>query len=149
MAGSRPDASDKGDDGSDKGLKKPDAENLSRNITDSSLKESKDTKAEKKQPVKDVATTDDRSADKFLSQSTVQATLAAHVPAIGNIAKQDPNTAGTYPQWADWHADQNEKTGDVEAAEQMKEQGKKARAVIAKEQPKETSDKETTDQTTT
>lgn len=134
MAGSRPDASDKGKDGTDSSLKKPDAENLSRNITDSSLKESK---AEKKPTVKDVSTTDDRSADKFLAASSVQATLAAHVTAIGNVAKQDPNTAASYPQWADWHAEQNENIGEGAAAEKMKEQAKKAREAIAQEQPKE------------
>jgi len=136
MSKSRPDAGDKNQDGSDNSLKKPDAEKLSRSVTDSSLKQT--TKVEKQQPQeKDVVVVDDRSNDKFLQLSSVQATLAAHVPAIGNVAKQDPNTAATYPQWADWHAEQNESTGDKEAAEMMKQQSKKARAAIEKEKPKE------------
>ena len=134
MAGSRPEAGDKGKDGTDSHLKKPDAESLSRSLTDSSVKESK---AEKKAPPKDVSTTDDKSADKFLAKGTVKQTLAAHVPAIGNVAKQDPQTASTYPQWADWHADKNDDGGDAEAAKEMREQAKKAREAILKEAPKD------------
>jgi hypothetical protein len=134
MAG-RADAGDTGKkDDADKNLSQKQSENLSRDVQDS-IKESKD-KTEQKAKPKDVTQADDRSADKFLSQGTVQATLAAHVPAIGNVAKQDPQAASTYPQWADYHAENNEKNGDVEAAKMMKDQGSKARAAIAEEEAK-------------
>jgi hypothetical protein len=148
MARSGPDAGDKNKDGSDSSLRKPDAENLSRSVTDSSMREtdkkptSKDDTADKN--LKDVAIVDDKTADKFLSVSSVQATLAAHVPALSAVAQQDPTTAATYPQWADWHAEQNEKSGETEAAETMKEQAKKAKEAIEKaaEQAAETSDEQ-------
>jgi len=143
MAGSRPDASDKSKDGADASLKKPDAEKLSQSITESSERESKGEKkptgkdsSKESKDSKDANLVDDRAADKFLAQGTVQATLAAHVPAIANVAKQDPQTASTYPQWADWHADQNDKTGDAEAAKQMRDQSKKAKAAISEEEQK-------------
>jgi len=83
---------------------------------------------------KDKVVVDDRS-EKFLSQGTIQKTLSNQLVTLSTVAQQDPQTASNYPQWAYWLAEQNEKGGDVAAAQVMKEQGDKAVAVIAANNP--------------
>jgi len=87
---------------------------------------------------KDKVVVDDRS-EKFLSQGSIQKTLSNQLVTLSTVAQADPQTASNYPQWAYWLAEQNEKGGDAAAASVMKEQGDKAVAVIAANNPNDAS----------
>lgn len=73
----------------------------------------------------------DEAERKFLSQGSVQNTLNNQLTTLAGVAKQDPQTASSYPQWATWLAQQNARQGYTEAAKIMEDQAAKAKAVIS------------------
>ena len=72
----------------------------------------------------------DESERKFLQEGSVSNTLNTQLVTLAGVAKQDPQTAMSYPQWAHWLAEQNERNGHGAAAQVMKEQATKAEEVI-------------------